>query len=86
MTSCLAAKWNINYIAVYSAGGGSTGGNRSTAGTNVETGTEPGALAAVASSPAVSEPSALLTQRFVASIAEPTATTSSVTVATGDPR
>ncbi|SJL03994.1 uncharacterized protein ARMOST_07351 [Armillaria ostoyae] len=80
------AKWNINYIAVYSAGGGSTGGNRSTAGTNVETGTEPGALAAVVSSPVVSEPSALLTQRFVTSIAEPTATTSSVTVATGDPR
>ncbi|KAK0214741.1 glycoside hydrolase family 16 protein [Armillaria fumosa] len=65
------AKWKIDYIAVYSAGGGSTGGNSSAdTGTSVQT-------AAV---------SPLLTQRFVTSIAEPTATTSSVTVATGDTR
>lgn len=82
------AKWKINYIAVYSAGGSSTGGNSSAeTGTSVTTEAGPEAVAAVPSSPVASTPSPLLTQRFVITrTSEPTATTSSVTVATGDPR
>ncbi|KAK0467025.1 concanavalin A-like lectin/glucanase domain-containing protein [Desarmillaria tabescens] len=78
------AKWKINYIAVYSAGGSSTSGTGADSGTSVETGTESAALSTVASSPVASESNALLTQRFVTNTAETiTTSSSSIPVTTG---